>query len=35
MKRSEFVMSCANNLDCNSDCEHCELYYRYLKNKEK
>jgi hypothetical protein len=36
MKRSELFMACANEYSyrCNSDCENCQLYLRYLKEKE-
>nr|DAE77241.1 MAG TPA: Radical SAM superfamily [Caudoviricetes sp.] len=43
MKRSELFMACANEYSysypelryrCNSDCDNCQLYLRYLKEKE-
>lgn len=34
MKRSELFMACANNYDCKSDCDNCDLYLRYLEEKE-
>ena len=34
MKRSELFIACANNYDCKSDCDNCDLYLRYREEKE-
>lgn len=33
MKRSELFIACANNYDCKSDCDNCDLYLRYREER--
>ncbi len=34
MKKSDLIRICETNLDCDSNCERCEVYAHYINTKE-